>query len=224
MKQILTSQECHDAAESARRTLNTGKVLPSDVREQLVVVQERGEVLAKVEAVTGMRFNVDLNAPGNVGGYARPDTWGLYMSSRFLSKRKESEAVHISRHEANHKKTQITKLDVEKKFSDLDPRYLKVLKRTLKKDKIEDKFLMEGFNEYLTKHENGDALHSGYDEEEVPAARELEKLSLLYTRQSLLSAFERGDTELFFKRLKVLCEMLIVADRVNGVIEEIKWN
>lgn len=214
-----SSAEYHDRARKIKEAVSDKQDLPAPMLDVMNKTVRKSKVLGEIESETGMRFDVMVSGPKHVGGFAIPSQGKVAINEAVLDEGKEKLALQIAAHEKNHIKTGITKLDVEQSLGNDIPEYLRVLKKVLGKSDIGERFLMEGFNELLTERDYGFNEHCKYNEDEVPAARKLERLSLFDCGFSLLSAFEAGNKDLFFKRLKVLCEMLLIKEKVGQVLE-----
>jgi hypothetical protein len=213
-----TSEDYHRGAAVIEEAVRKGPAVPYEIYLQQTVLKRRSETLSQVEAVTGLRFNVMKGDTGHVGGMANLNSVQVFIAEKFLDEDKRDLAIKIGAHEGNHMRTKIGSLEVEQELEKENPKYKEVLKKVLGKSDFGDTFLMEGFNELLTARDFGHNEKCKYNEAEVPAAEKLERLCKKLTGESLLKAFETGDKQLFFMRLKVLCEMLIIREKVDGAL------
>ncbi len=184
-------------------------------KEDLEIRKRKVDVLKSVEAVTGLRFDVMIRGPKNIGGMAKPEEGRVLIADYVLGSKEAGAAVKIAGHEKMHMDTKICELDFERR---LKPNHLNVLKNFLGISRIEKEFFMEGFTELLTARKYGFNSLCLYNENEVPAAEKLENLCMVNTGCSLAASFERGDEGEFFKRLEVLCEVLSVKEKIGYVL------
>ena len=216
--EVKKSGEYHERARKMEEVISLGQMLHEQKR-MLDIEVRRSKVLADIESATGLKFNVMTSGPQHVGGFAELDKGEVTINEAYLDDDKKGLALKIAGHEKNHLRTKVRKLEVEEKLSGELPDYLKNLRDLLGKSDIDEKFLMEGFNELLTERDYGFNEHCKYNDAEVPAARKLERLCLFNCGVSLLSAYEEGDKDLFFRRLKVLCAMLSIKGMVDKTMQ-----
>lgn len=199
-------------AEAAEILLKQRRFLVEKQKIALTILVKRARVLRNIEAITGLRFDVDHKAPKGVAGYMTVADRRVFITESTLDD--PEWAKYVSRHEAMHVHTGNCHLGFKE---NLPSEQFDVLKEEFARKNIDIKKRRwgEGFNDLKTIKAHGKHENSGYLQEDVPAAEKLDDLCIKVTGKSLLAAF--GNRDLFLSRLRELSDMLLLQKTINTI-------
>ncbi|MFC1748444.1 hypothetical protein ACFL2V_06510 [Pseudomonadota bacterium] len=194
-----------------------GVELPKSLEEQREAISERTKVLRRVEAVTGLKFDVIVSGvDSNIAAMVETDTGRTYISESVLDPGSAEFAIYAGHHEAEHKNNRVYSLNLKRK---IEADQIAALQGRLSTSDLPSIDLVEGFNDLITMRKHGRNAESGYVDKEVPAAEKLENLCMKITGKSLVEAFESGNKFQFYHRLASLSDQLLLRKALKRVID-----
>lgn len=212
----MASEGFERAGRKAGEILRGSEKIESRQRPLLEKLCTGREVLQAMER-NGLKFNVVEGGPANAAAWVVPGDPRPYVALETLFKGDITWALHVAHHEQGHIVTGVTDLDLRK---NLPIERVSALERALDVPDLPLINLLEGFNERRTikaigKHENVAYLYK-----EVPIADELEKRCIALTGASLQEAYNEGNEELFFERIRALADRLLVEEKIQEMASQ----
>lgn len=212
----MASEGFERAGRKASEILRGSEKIESRQRPLLEKLCTGREVLQAMER-SGLKFNVVEGGPAHAAAWVIPGDPRPYVALETLFKGDITWALHVAHHEKGHIVTGVTDLDLRK---NLPIERISALERALDVPDLPLINLLEGFNERRTikaigKHENVAYLYK-----EVPIADELEKRCIDLTGSSLQEAYDQGNEELFFVRIRALADRLLVEEKIKEMTDQ----
>jgi hypothetical protein len=216
--ETLSSRQYHEMGKGyADLTRFTEKKDPEIER-----IIQREKMLSKIEAATGIKFDViTKHDSSNEKAAAMVETGSkkAYVSEKTLDS-DLNWALYAAHHERNHLKNGIFEINPNKYLS-YD--HAALVAESIGLDDLMEVDLMEGFNDLITIGEKGKHQNSGYLKKDVPAAEKLEDLALEHTGESLLEAFKSGNLAMFYYRFKKLADCLLLLEAAGKREAQMRW-
>ncbi|MFC1647579.1 hypothetical protein ACFL10_01130 [Patescibacteria group bacterium] len=208
---LIESNKFRKRGRGAEKILNSNPNLDDDTRKYLEIVKKQADTHRRIETASGLKLDVvQEGEPQNAAAFVeisaiKAGTRKANVVIKILNN--PEQAMHAAKHEAMHIKSGITEIDLKEELTteQLDAIYNKL--GINEKDSV---FLVEGFNELATISDHGRDSNCGYNDQEVPVAQRLEKLSKDYTGLSLLEAYKSGNRELFFDLFRKLADAILL--------------
>lgn len=166
--------------------------------DELEALRERSLVHRRIEAATGLKFEVANDVDPHIAAFVETANDNNYISEAVLDD--PTLALHAAKHEAEHRSNKVFSLEL----SQLNAEEKAILSSTLGIEKLDETELIEGFNELSTFRKHGANDNSGYAGKEVPLAEKIEDLVQEKLHISLLEIFRSGHKEKFIITLRQL--------------------
>lgn len=209
----LDSKDYQEQAELAEKILRGPWELSEDAEQQLKLKSERARTHKKIEAATGIKFDVAKETAPGVAAFVTVKEREAYITEEVLDDPKLAE--HAAHHEAMHLDT-LMHLPLQK----LAAHQVKALCQALDLSELSEEELIEGFNELLTIKEHGQHDKIAYLKHEVPLAKKLEDLAENFEIDSLAKAFRNANEGKFMDLLALLGDQLYFIQNLKKVINQ----
>lgn len=216
--EIIRSDEFQRMGREAEELLATEENLSPEKQADLELKVEQTGIHRNVKDRVSMTLDVVIEGgPESAAAFVetaniRSGTRQAFIDIGTLAPANDNFAFHAGKHELNHVISGFTEIDLRK---NLKPEQLRILLTKLGTMNTDPVYWLEGFNELKTINEIGADPNCGYNDDEVPAARRLEMLAINTTGQSLLAAYKASNQELFYDRLRELCDALLI-DKIRS--------
>lgn len=214
----LSSQEYKEDIIRAEERLKGGNGCPGD-RDTLKIKKQCVKVLKKVEAATGLSFDVVTDKDSDSQNMAACVDFTLnkvFISEETLAANDNNWAIYAGRHEKEHLASGVKSFDVTK---DLSSDHQNALQEVLKGQDLETD-AMEGFNDLSTIKRYGKHKKSGYLKKEVPFAEQLEEVCKKETGYSLLETYRSGNAPLLNYRVRKLADKVLCKQAFDELKKE----
>jgi hypothetical protein len=208
---IIESEQFGEQAEVAAEVLQEhGQNLEAEQKAVLEIKVRRGRVHKRLEGVLGGRIAVANDTQPHVGGFITTGARKIHIVEKFLDD--GSLAEKIIHHEETHREhlsAGITAIDFKKRLRGNAHRVIGDYLQKFGHD-IDSIDFIEGFTEASTARKHGKNEQCAYNQKEVPAVEVLEELCRKELGQSVVSAFEAGNSDLIFELLESAAGVLTV--------------
>lgn len=208
---IIRPDQFKELGRRSSEILRQAPDLDRETKEVLEVQKRRSAVNDMIQSTVGMRFNAVVEgAPRHAAAFVSKANIqsGKYEGNIVASiYDRPRQALHAAKHEKMHIRSGLTEIDLKE---ELNAEQLVALQHELGITEDDPTFWLEGFNELATISEDGKDPNCGYNDEEVPAAEKLERLSIRATGISLLPLYKQGNKQGFFDQLRTLCDALLI--------------
>ena len=184
-----------------------------DLADYLETKKARSQVHRRIEAVTGLKFEVANDVDPHIAAFVETANDNNYVTEAVLDN--PTLALHAAKHEAEHRSNKIFTLPLDQ----LTPDETTILCDQFSIAKLDETEIIEGFNEWSTFRKHGANDNSGYANKEVPLAEKIEKLIQEKLSISLLEIFRSGDKQKFVITLKQFATHLQLMETLTDTIK-----
>lgn len=218
---VIESEKFREVGKKSAEALRKNPELDHESKQFLKVQEQRSDVHRMIEERAGIKLTVvEEGAPKNAAAFVEHSAINSGLRQAYITLGilgNPDQALHAAQHELMHVRSGLTGIDLNK---ELNPEQMEALTQELQISENDPTFWLEGFNELATITENGKDPNCGYNDQEVPAAEKLERLSMEMTGISLVAIYKQGNKELFFDKLRALCDALLIENIRANLLKE----
>lgn len=218
---VIESEKFREVGKKSAEILQGAPELVSEAREFFELQKRQSEVHKMIEERAGVKLTVvEEGAPKNAAAFVEHTAINSGLRQAYIVRGilgNPDQALHAAKHEVMHVRSGLTGIDLNQ---ELKSEQMAALTQKLQISEDDPTFWLEGFNELATITENGKDPNCGYNDQEVPAAEKLERLSMEMTGISLVAIYKQGNKELFFDKIRALCDALLIENIRANLLKE----
>lgn len=218
---VVASEKFREIGKRSAEILQEAPELIPEAQEFFELQKQRSDTHRKIEERTGIKLTVvEEGAPRNAAAFVEHSAIKSGLRQAYIVQGvlgNPDQALHAAEHELMHVLSGMTEINLRE---ELNQSQLTILQKALGTTEDDPTFWLEGFNELSTIKKIGKDPNCGYNDEEVPAAEKLENLCVEMTGVSLVESYKQGNQQLFFDRLRALCDALMIEDIRAGLMQK----